>query len=102
MADKRIPERSDIDPKDKWKIEDIFPDDKAFEEALLKAGEYPEAISGFEGRLRESGKALLDYFKLDDEITYKLTDLIHYSSRKSDEDTRISLYSGYALAKGCE
>lgn len=95
MADKRIPERSEIDPKDKWKIEDIFPDDKAFEEALLKAGEYPEAISGFEERLRESGKALLDYFKLDDEITYKLTDLIHYSSRKSDEDTRISLYSGY-------
>ena len=54
MADKRIPERSEIDPKDKWKIDDIFPDDKAFEEALLKAGEYPEAISGFEGRKEPS------------------------------------------------
>lgn len=95
MAEKRIPERSEINPEDKWKIEDIFPDDKAFEAALSKAGEYPDMIGSFAGNLSESGKSLLEYFKLDDEITYKLTDLIHYSSRKSDEDTRISLYSGY-------
>lgn len=95
MAEKRIPERSEIASENKWKLEDIYPSDEAFEKALSEAGSYPDKIKCFEGKLSEDGAELLSYMKLDDEMTYKLTDLINYSNRKSDEDTRISLYSGY-------
>ncbi len=95
MSEKRIPERKDVDSKFKWNLTDLYPSDEAFETALKEAGEYPEKISAFSGRLAESAETLLGYFKLDDEITVKVTDLIHYSNRKSDEDTRVSKYSGY-------
>lgn len=95
MAEKRIPVRSEIAPENKWRLEDIYPSDEAFEKALSEAGGYPDKIKCFEGRLSEDGAELLSYMKLDDEMTYKLTDLINYSNRKSDEDTRVSLYSGY-------
>ncbi len=95
MAEKRIPERSEIASENKWKLEDIYPSDEAFEKALSEAGGYPDKIKCFEGKLSEDGAELLSYMKLDDEMTYKLTDLINYSNRKSDEDTRVSLYSGY-------
>ena len=95
MSEKRIPERSEIDSSYKWRIEDIYPSDKAFEEALEQAEQYPEELSEYKGKLSVSAASLLSYLKLDDEITEKVTDLIHYSSRKSDEDTRVSLYTGY-------
>lgn len=95
MAQKKIPQRSEIDDKYKWNLADIYESDEAFEKALAKAGEYPERLSAYQGKLSKSAEALLGYLKLDDEITVAARDLIHYSSRKSDEDTRVSLYSGY-------
>ncbi len=95
MAEKKIPQRSEIGSEYKWKLEDIFPSDAAFEKALEEAGKYPEKLSAYSGRLSASAKDLLDYLRLDDEVTEKARDLIHYANRKSDEDTRVSLYSGY-------
>jgi len=95
MAQKKIPQRSEVDEKYKWNLADIYESNEAFENALAKAGEYPAKLSSYQGKLSESAEALLGYLKLDDEITVVARDLIHYSSRKSDEDTRVSLYSGY-------
>lgn len=95
MAQKKIPQRNEVDDKYKWNLADIYESDEAFEKALAKAGEYPERLSEYQGKLSSSAEALLGYLKLDDEITVVARDLIHYSSRKSDEDTRVSLYSGY-------
>lgn len=95
MAEKKIPQRSEISAEYKWKLEDLYESDEAFEKALAEAGKYPEKISSFKGKLSKSATELLNYLKLDDEITEVARDLIHYSNRKSDEDTRVSLYSGY-------
>lgn len=95
MPEKKIPQRNEIDAKYQWDLTDIFPSDRAFEDALEKAGEYPEKIAAYRGRISASAKDLLAYLRLDDEITEKVRDLIHYANRKSDEDTRVSLYSGY-------
>lgn len=95
MAEKKIPQRSEISDEFKWHLEDVFPSDKAFEDALAAAGDYPERISAFRGKISQSAADLLAYLRLDDEITEKVRDLLHYASRKSDEDTRVSLYSGY-------
>ncbi len=95
MTEKKIPQRSEISSEYKWNLADIFPSDEAFEAALEEAGKYPERLCAFQGKISASAKELLNYLRLDDEITEKVRDLIHYSSRKSDEDTRVSLYSGY-------
>lgn len=95
MAEKKIPQRSEISDEFKWHLEDVFPSDKAFEDALAEAGNYPEKIADFHGKISKNAADLLAYMRLDDEITEKLRDLLHYANRKSDEDTRVSLYSGY-------
>ncbi len=95
MAQKKIPQRNEISSEYKWKLEDLFESDAAFEKALTDAGSYPEKIAEYQGKISENAADLLGYLKLDDEITEIARNLIHYSSRKSDEDTRVSLYSGY-------
>ena len=95
MAEKKIPQRSEISSEFKWRLEDVYPSDKAFEDALSEAGTYPEKIEAFRGKIAANAEELLAYLRLDDEITEKMRDLLHYANRKSDEDTRVSLYSGY-------
>lgn len=95
MAEMKIPQRSEISSEFKWRLEDVYPSDKAFEDALSEAGTYPEKIEAFRGKIAASAEELLAYLRLDDEITEKMRDLLHYANRKSDEDTRVSLYSGY-------
>ncbi len=95
MAEKKIPQRSEISSEYKWKLEDLYESDEAFEKALEEAGAYPEKITAFQGRISENAADLLAYLRLDDEITEVARNLIHYSNRKSDEDTRVSKYTGY-------
>ncbi len=95
MAQKKIPQRDEVSSEYKWRLEDLYESDEAFEKALAEAGKYPEKLSAFQGRISASAADLLGYLKLDDEITEEARNLIHYSNRKSDEDTRVSLYSGY-------
>ncbi|MBR1831843.1 MAG: oligoendopeptidase F [Ruminiclostridium sp.] len=95
MAEKRIPKRSEVAEEFKWHINDIYATDADFEKALDDAGKYPEVLAGYAGKLSASPEALLEYMKLDDEITVIAEDLGNYSNRKSDEDTTVSLYSGY-------
>lgn len=95
MAEKKIPQRSEISAEHKWKLEDLYESDEAFEKALEEAGSYPERVTAFQGRISENAADLLAYLRLDDEITEVARNLIHYSNRKSDEDTRVSKYTGY-------
>ncbi len=95
MSEKKIPQRSEVSAEYKWKLEDLYESDEAFEKALSEAGKYPAELAAYQGKISQSAADLLGYLKLDDEITEIARDLIHYSNRKSDEDTRVSLYSGY-------
>ncbi len=95
MAEKKIPQRSEISAEHKWKLTDLYESDEAFEKALAEAGAYPEKITAFQGKISENAADLLAYLRLDDEITEAARNLIHYSNRKSDEDTRVSKYTGY-------
>ncbi|MBP5604689.1 MAG: oligoendopeptidase F, partial [Ruminiclostridium sp.] len=66
-----------------------------FEKELTDAGKYPDILAGYAGKLSTSSAALLEYMKLDDELTVIAENLVNYANRKSDEDTEVSLYSGY-------
>ncbi len=87
----RIPARADVPAESKWSIEDIYQSDELWEKDLIKAGDLAEKCAGYKGKLGEPEK-LLEYLKLDDELTLLFDSLINYAQRKSDEDTRVSKY----------
>jgi oligoendopeptidase F len=87
-----LPARSEIDPAYQWRLEDIFPDDAAWEAAFrdLQA-ELPRAAS-FRGRLGEGPEVLLQALRLRDAMGQALERLFAYAHMHSDEDTRVSTY----------
>ena len=88
----RSPKRSEVSQEFKWKINDIYADDEAWEQDLLKAKSAAQRIAGYKGMLCTSAEKLLEYMRYDDELTVLLEDLINYAQRRNDEDTRVSKY----------
>lgn len=85
-------ERSEIEARYKWRLEDIFPSDEAWAESLTMLKGYLPAIRSYQGRLGEKGETLLAYLQLDDACNHLITDLINYAMRRNDEDTRVAAY----------
>ncbi|MFQ6032206.1 MAG: oligoendopeptidase F [Candidatus Zixiibacteriota bacterium] len=89
---KTIPQRSDIDAKYKWKLEDIYATDQLWEEDFAKVeGLLPKMLE-FKNRLSESGKTLLECLQLQDSLWNIVDRLYVYSGMRFDEDTRVSTY----------
>lgn len=88
----RVPERAEVAAENKWSINDIYASDEAWESEFAKAQTYVDKIVSYNGELRKSAEKLLQYLKLDDELTLIFDSLINYAQRKSDEDTRVSKY----------
>ena len=88
----RIPQRQDIPAEYKWRLEDIYPTDAAWEEDYKKALAAAERLAEYKGQLCSSAAKLLEYMQYDDELTVLLENLINYAQRRNDEDTRKSEY----------
>lgn len=88
----RIPQRTDVADENKWSINDIYASDEAWEADYIKAQSFVGRISSYNGELRKNAEKLLEYLKLDDELTLLFDSLINYAQRKGDEDTRVSKY----------
>ena len=56
---KTLPERKDMDDKNKWKLEDLYAHDDQWEEDFKKSKTKISDISRFEGRLVNSDVELL-------------------------------------------
>ncbi len=91
MSD-RIPLRTDISAENKWAIEDIYASDELWEADFSKAQGYAGKIAEFKGLLGKSANKLLEFLRVDDELTVLLDALGNYAQRKSDEDTRVAKY----------
>lgn len=91
MSD-RIPQREEVASENKWSINDIYASDEAWESDFKTAQGYAEKIAAYNGTLCSSSEKLLEYLRLDDELTLLFDSLINYAQRKSDEDTRVSKY----------
>lgn len=88
----RIPPRSEVAAENKWSINDIYASDELWEENFKKAQGYADRIAAYNGELQGSSEKLLEYLKMDDELTVLFDSLINYSQRKGDEDTRVAKY----------
>lgn len=88
----RVPQRSEVAEENKWSIGDLYSADEDWERDLAKAREYADKIASYKGQLCASAAKLLEYLKLDDELTLLFDKLANYAQRKSDEDTRVAKY----------
>lgn len=94
--EKKIPTRSEVDPKYTWALEDVYASDDLWNKDLKKARAFPKQLTTYQGRLGESAETLLEFLKLGDEIGILFDALYGYAQRKSDEDTTNSRYQGMA------
>jgi oligoendopeptidase F len=89
---KEIPQRSDIEEKYKWRLNDIFPNDELWEQDFARVEALLPKMERFKGHLAESGKTLLDCLVMQDSVWIVFDPLYVYAYMKLDEDTRVSKY----------
>ncbi len=94
MAQK-ILKRSEVSVENTWNLADMFESDEAWLSEYEALKELPTKIAAFQGRLGESAKTLLDFFKLDDEVALRLGTFYGYANCKGDEDTANSYYQDF-------
>jgi oligoendopeptidase F len=87
-------ERSEIPRVATWKLEDIYPSDEAWQQALEKLTEAYPAVQAYQGTLSQGAERLLACLELNTELDKELSRLYCYASMKSDQDTRVSVYLG--------
>ncbi len=89
---KQIPQRSEIDSKYKWNLEDIYADTVAWQADFDKLQSQMSGLEKYKGNLGESADNLLKCLSLQDSLNIILGRLYVYAFMKQDEDTRISEY----------
>jgi hypothetical protein len=87
-SETRSRNRAEIAETHKWKLEDIFPDWRAWESALgvldKRIGEY----AALKGTLAKGPDQLLAAYRLNDELGQLAYTVYYYPSLKYDEDQR--------------
>ena len=93
---KKIRTREEIDEKYKWKLEDMFSSDEAWEEELASTLELAKEYATLKGTLGESGASLLKALKMLDEVSHHASRLYVYANMRMHQDTSVAKYQGYA------
>ena len=92
--EKKIPVRSEADPKYTWALEDVYANNDLWKTDLEKARALPAQLAAYKGHLGDSAQKLLEFLQLGDGISVLFDSLYGYAQRRSDEDTANSLYQG--------
>lgn len=88
--------RAEIDPKYKWRLEDLYADQAAWDRDAAEIQSLVQTLTKLTGRLSESADTLLQAFRLSDEINEKASRLLNYAHRHRDEDNNNSTYQALA------
>ena len=89
--------RSQQKPENCWAVEDIYPTEEAWSQALAESASFPAELAAYQGRLSESAQTLLAYLTRMEEIGHQADRLFVYTMLRSDEDTA---HSGHQAMKG--
>jgi len=87
-------ERSEIDEKYKWNLEEIYVDDAAWEGDYEKVEALVPEVAAYQGRLGESGETLLAFHQKSEEMNRLFDRLFAYAYLAGDRDARVSHYQG--------
>jgi oligoendopeptidase F len=85
-------ERAEVPVKYKWKLEDLYASDEAWNKAKQELAAQFDEVSGYQGKLAGSASELLACLEFDSRVSKEFGRLYSYANMKSDEDTRNSTY----------
>ncbi|MDO4552902.1 MAG: oligoendopeptidase F [Bacillota bacterium] len=89
---KKLRERNQIESCYKWDIEDMYPEEEAWEQDYKEVQSMMEAFGGYSGRLGEGADMLLAALRARDALWQKLERLYVYARMRRDEDNRVAKY----------
>lgn len=89
-------ERSTIENKFKWTIDEMYPDEASMENDIQKVKELIEEVKKYKGTLADSEENLYKVLNISEEASRILQNLYVYTHMKSHEDTRINKNQGNA------
>jgi oligoendopeptidase F len=84
--------RSEVPEQYKWHLEDIFPDEKKWEDIFSKVEGLLGRAAEFKGHLGDSSDMLVTCFEWMDEIGQNIGEVYTYARMRRDEDNRESRY----------
>lgn len=84
--------RTDIPVDYRWRLEDIFPSDEAWEQALVRVDPLLDQVGRYKGRLSEDPRCLISALKDSTRLDMELMELIAYARMRRDEDNSASHY----------
>jgi oligoendopeptidase F len=85
-------ERSELDIKYIWRLEDIFPSDSSWEDAYNRIPDSVAVVASFKGRLGESSAVLAEALRADQSLSMMVMELFTYARMRRDEDNSRSAY----------
>ncbi len=89
----KIVKRADAPVENTWKLEDLFPDRKAWDQEYEEVKQLAKKAAQFQGKLN-SAEAIGNCFKLEDELSLKTERVYVYAHLHHDEDTAEPTYQG--------
>lgn len=84
--------RQDILTEDKWRLEDMLPDDSTWESLFEETKKKIKGYGDFRGHLGESGRNLYECLSFDEKCSLNIEVLYVYARMRSDEDTAVQKY----------
>ncbi len=89
-----LPQRSDIDSRYKWRLEDIYATNDAWEKDFAAMEKAIPELARFQGRLSEGdGAVLLEALQARDTTSETVEKLLVYAGMRMDEDLRVDTYA---------
>ena len=92
----KIPQRSNINDKYKWRLQDIYPDSIKWENDFDRLQSHMGDIEKYQGKLSQSPEILFKCLTLRDSLDNLMDRLYVFAFLKKDEDTRISQFQELA------
>lgn len=92
VEQQKLKARTEIADQYKWKLEDIFATDQAWEQEFKQAEKLMEEARNFQGRLGESPAVLAECFEWMDKLGLSIEEVYTYARMRRDEDNRQARY----------
>lgn len=92
MTVEKLKRREEVRKEDTWAIEDLYQDDKAWEEDYQRLSERIPKLLEFKGRLGDGAEVLLSMQKLWDELNMLAEKVYVYAGQKMHENTENGVY----------
>ncbi|QHW34954.1 oligoendopeptidase F [Paenibacillus rhizovicinus] len=81
-----VPKRSETATEHRWKLEDLFADQAAWDKEYAQAKEQMKSVEAYQGKLADPAQ-LKACFQLEDDLSLKVERLYVYANMKHHEDT---------------